>query len=40
MNLMDQNDVVVAQKWLQGIPQSHVVAAPYALQLDGLYPGK
>jgi peptide/nickel transport system substrate-binding protein len=40
MNLMDQNDVVVAQKWLQGIPQSHVVAAPYALQLEGLYPGK
>jgi peptide/nickel transport system substrate-binding protein len=40
MNLMDQNDVMVAQKWLQGIPQSHVVAAPYALQLDGLYPSK
>ena len=40
MNLMDQNDVMVAQRWLQGIPQSHVVAAPYALQLDGLYPSR
>jgi peptide/nickel transport system substrate-binding protein len=38
MNLMDQNDVMVAQKWLQGIPQGHVVAAPYSLQLASLYP--
>lgn len=38
MNLVNQNDVVVAQKWLQGIPQSHVVAAPYSLQVAGLYP--
>jgi peptide/nickel transport system substrate-binding protein len=39
LNLADRNDVMVAQKWLKGIPQAHVYSMPYALLLDGLYPG-
>ncbi len=38
-NLADRNDVFVAQPWLKGLPQGHVVAAPYSVLLDGLYPG-
>ena len=38
-NLADRNDVFVAQPWLKGLPQGHVVSAPYTVLLDGLYPG-
>ena len=38
-DLIDQNDVFVAQKWLKGLPQGHVVAYPYSVYLAALYPG-
>lgn len=38
LNLVNQNDVFVAQKWLKGLPQGHVVAAPYSVRLAALYP--
>lgn len=38
-NLVDRNDVMVAQPWLKGIAEGHVVSAPNALLLDPLYPG-
>jgi peptide/nickel transport system substrate-binding protein len=39
LNLVDKNDAMVAQPWLKGIPQSHVVANPTTLNLATLYPG-
>lgn len=39
LNLVNQNDVFVAQRWLKGLPQGHVVAAPYSVRLAALYPG-
>jgi hypothetical protein len=38
-NMVDRNDVFVAQSWLKGLPQGHVVAYPYTVTLDALYPG-
>ena len=38
-NLANRNDVFVAQPWLKGLPQGHVVSAPYTVLLDGLHPG-
>lgn len=38
-NLVNRNDVFVAQPWLEGLPQGHVVSAPYSVNLDGLHPG-
>jgi peptide/nickel transport system substrate-binding protein len=39
LNLADKDDTMVAQPWLEGIPQSHNVAEPEMLELAGLYPG-
>jgi peptide/nickel transport system substrate-binding protein len=39
LNLADKDDAMVAQPWLKGIPQAHVVAYPQMLNLAGLYPG-
>ncbi|HTT88133.1 MAG TPA: ABC transporter substrate-binding protein [Acidimicrobiales bacterium] len=39
LNLADKDDTMVAQPWLQGIPQSHNVAEPEMLELARLYPG-
>ena len=30
---------MVAQPWLKGVPQAHIVADPWMLELDGLRPG-
>lgn len=38
LNLVNQDDVFVAQKWLKGLPQGHVVAYPYSVHLAALYP--
>ena len=39
LNLVDKDDAMVAQPWLKGIPQSHIVADPEMLNLATLYPG-
>jgi peptide/nickel transport system substrate-binding protein len=39
VNIADKDDTMVAQPWLKGIPQGHIVADPEMLELDGLHPG-
>ena len=38
-NIADKDDTMIAQPWLKGIPQVHIVADPEMLELDGLHPG-
>jgi peptide/nickel transport system substrate-binding protein len=38
-NIADKDDTMVAQPWLKGIPQAHIVADPEMLELAGLHPG-
>jgi peptide/nickel transport system substrate-binding protein len=38
-NIADKDDTMVAQPWLKGIPQGHIVADPEMLELAALYPG-
>jgi peptide/nickel transport system substrate-binding protein len=38
-NLVNQNDFMVAQPWLKGVAESHIVAAPNSLYLAGLSVG-
>jgi len=38
-NLVNQNDFMVAQPWLKGVPQAHVVTYPFSLELANLYAG-
>jgi peptide/nickel transport system substrate-binding protein len=38
-NMANRNDVFVAHTWLKGLPQGHVVAYPYSVNLTALYPG-
>ncbi|MGO9027235.1 MAG: ABC transporter substrate-binding protein [Acidimicrobiales bacterium] len=38
-NIANRNDAMVVQPWLKGVPQAHVVAMPWALLLNQLYPG-
>ena len=37
LNLVDVSDFMVAQPWLKGISQAHIVANPTSLQLNELY---
>jgi peptide/nickel transport system substrate-binding protein len=39
LNLVDQNDFMVAQPWLKGVEQAHVVTAPNSLSLCALSVG-
>jgi peptide/nickel transport system substrate-binding protein len=39
LNMVDQNDFVVAQKWLKGVDQAHVVTQPNTLSLAALSAG-
>ena len=39
LNIADKKDAIVAQPWLKGIPQAHVVADPEMLFLAALHPG-
>lgn len=39
LNLANKDDAMVAQSWLKGVPQAHLVTDPETLQLDGLHPG-
>jgi len=39
LNIADKDDAMVAQPWLKGIPEAHVVAYPEMLFLANLYPG-
>jgi peptide/nickel transport system substrate-binding protein len=39
LNIADKKDAMVAQPWLKGIPQAHVVADPEMLYLAVLHPG-
>jgi peptide/nickel transport system substrate-binding protein len=39
LNIVDKDDAMVAQPWLKGIPQAHVVAYPEMLFLADLHPG-
>ena len=38
-NLVNENDFMVAQPWLKGVAQAHVVTYPYSLDLADLYAG-
>jgi peptide/nickel transport system substrate-binding protein len=38
-NLVNQNDFMVAQPWLKGVAQAHVVTYPYSLNLAALSAG-
>jgi peptide/nickel transport system substrate-binding protein len=38
-NLVNQNDFMVAQPWLKGVPAAHVVTNPNSLSLADLYVG-
>jgi peptide/nickel transport system substrate-binding protein len=38
-NLVNQNDFMVAQPWLKGVAQAHVVTNPNSLSLADLYAG-
>jgi peptide/nickel transport system substrate-binding protein len=38
-NIADKDDTMVAQPWLKGIPQGHIVADPEMLELSALHPG-
>lgn len=37
-NMANRNDIFVAHTWLKGLPQGHVVAYPYTVNLTALYP--
>jgi len=39
LNVSEKDDAMVAQSWLKGIPQSHLVPYPYFVNFAGLYPG-
>jgi peptide/nickel transport system substrate-binding protein len=39
LNIADKKDAMVAQPWLKGIPQAHIVADPEMLNLAVLHPG-
>ncbi|HWE65636.1 MAG TPA: ABC transporter substrate-binding protein [Acidimicrobiales bacterium] len=39
LNIADKLDAMVAQPWLKGIPQAHIVADPQTLNLNLLHPG-
>ena len=39
LNLANLSDAMVAQPWLKGVQNAHVVAMPWALLLNELYPG-
>ncbi len=39
LNIADVNDFVVAQPWLKGVEQSHVVTNPNSLRLAALSVG-
>ena len=38
-NIADKDDTMVAQPWLKGVPQAHIVADPWMLELAVLRPG-
>jgi peptide/nickel transport system substrate-binding protein len=38
-NMANRNDVFVSHTWLKGLPQGHVVAYPYTVNLTALHPG-
>jgi peptide/nickel transport system substrate-binding protein len=38
-NIADKDDTMVAQPWLKGIPQAHIVSQPEMLELATLHPG-
>jgi peptide/nickel transport system substrate-binding protein len=38
-NLVNSSDFMVAQPWLKGVAQAHVVTYPYSLDLYDLYAG-
>ena len=38
-NLANRNDAMVFHTWMKGVNQAHVVAMPWALLLNQLYPG-
>jgi peptide/nickel transport system substrate-binding protein len=39
LNVANRNDAMVFQTWMKGVTQAHVVAMPWALLLNQLYPG-
>jgi peptide/nickel transport system substrate-binding protein len=39
MNVANRNDAMVFQPWMKGVAAAHVVAMPWALLLNQLYPG-
>jgi peptide/nickel transport system substrate-binding protein len=39
LNVADKLDAMVAQPWLKGVPQAHIVADPQTLNLNLLHPG-
>ena len=39
LNIVDKEDAMVAQPWLKGVAQAHVVAYPEMLFLAALHPG-
>ncbi len=39
LNVADKEDAMVAQPWLKGVPEAHVVAYPEMLFLAALHPG-
>jgi peptide/nickel transport system substrate-binding protein len=39
LNVANRNDAMVLQPWMKGVNQAHVVAMPWALLLNQLYPG-
>jgi peptide/nickel transport system substrate-binding protein len=39
LNIADKLDAMVAQPWLKGVPQAHIVADPQTLNLNLLHPG-
>jgi peptide/nickel transport system substrate-binding protein len=39
MNVANRNDAMVFQPWMKGVNAAHVVAMPWALLLNQLYPG-
>ena len=39
LNVANRNDAMVFQPWMKGVSAAHVVAMPWALLLNQLYPG-
>jgi peptide/nickel transport system substrate-binding protein len=39
LNIANKQDAMVAQPWLKGVPQAHIVAYPEMLNLSVLHPG-